>query len=196
MGKVFKKIAGLGALGGLAYGGLKLKQQYDYLKDIYNDVIMFTGERIVYDDVFEGDSIAVIASGLEIDMSEMVMDADLVNLDIYGLGAGIRIIVPEGIHVVHSGSNKGSGIDVNVAEYENDDILTLNVNYDLTGCGLMIMTKYDDYEEILDEEEEDAIEVNESDEVSVDEMTEDPQDETYNDPSFESVNTEATEGQE
>lgn len=156
MGNIFKKVATLGALGGMAYGGLKAKQQYDYLKEVYNDVILFKAERLVYDEVFEGDAIAVVASSLEIDMSEMIMDADLVNLDLYGLGAAIKIIVPEGIHVVYSGGNKGSNVEVTIAEYENDDIMTLNVNYDLTGSSLTISTKYDDYEEFLDEEDDDG----------------------------------------
>lgn len=156
MGKGFKRFAALSALGGLAYGGFKLKQQLDYVKEVYNDVILFKGERLVYDEVFEGDSVAAINSGLEIDMSEMTMEVDEVNLDVYGFCSGIKIVVPEGIHVVHNGSNKYSGVSVNVAEYENDDILTLNINYDVTCSGLLIETKYDDYEEILDESDDEA----------------------------------------
>lgn len=182
MGKIVKSVLSLGALGGAAYGAYKVKKRYDYVSEVYNDVVKFTGERIVYDDVFEGDSIAAFFAGLEIDLSEMIMEVDNVNLDIYGFCSGIQVIVPEGIHVVATGTTSAGAAEIDVAEYDNDDILTLNINYDITACGLEIVTKYDDdddeAEEVLDEDTVETEEAGETEEVE------------------EAVNTEAIENAE
>jgi len=126
----------LGTLGGAAFGGFKAYEQYEYLKESYNNVVLFKGEKLIYDEVFEGDSVAVIASGVEIDLREAEFEADYCNLDLYGLGAGYRVLVPQGINVIATGINKGSGIQIDVDECVTGKIL--NITYDLTGSGLMV----------------------------------------------------------
>lgn len=197
MGKLIKNVFKLGMLGGAVYGAYKVKKRYDYVNDIYNDVIKFTGERIVYDDVFEGDSVAAFCAGLEIDLSEMIMEVDMVNLDIYGFCSGIKVIVPEGIHVVATGTAQAGAAEVDVAEYDNDDILTLNINYDITMSGLEIVTKYDedesdeteatDADEVASEDEGIKIEV----EVASDDTVE-TEDESVEEPETDDVSDEGT----
>jgi len=138
MGKGFKSLVTLGVLGGAAFGGFKAYEQYGYIKESYNNVIMFKGEKLIYDEVFEGDSVAVVASGVEIDLREADFDADYTNLDLYGVGAGFKVLVPEDVNVTATGINKGSGIQINVDDSLDGKIL--NITYDLTGSGLMVAT--------------------------------------------------------
>lgn len=136
MGKGFKGIAALGIIGGASFGAFKALKQYEYLKETHNNVILFNGEKLIYEDVFEGDSVAAIAAGVEIDLRDAEFDADYVSMDLYGVGAGFRITVPTGIKVVTEGINKASGLQIDVEDSEVGKIL--NINYDLTGSGLMI----------------------------------------------------------
>jgi len=136
MGKGFKGIAALGIIGGASIGAFKAFKQYEYLKETHNNVILFNGEKLIYEDVFEGDSVAAIAAGVEIDLRDAEFDSDYVSMDLYGVGAGFRITVPKGIRVVTEGINKASGLQIDVEDSEDGKIL--NINYDLTGSGLMI----------------------------------------------------------
>ncbi len=151
MGKVFKSLTKLGIIGGVSYGAFKLKKQYEFLKETHNHVVAFNGKSLTYDDVFEGDSIAAIASGIDIDLTEAVFNEAYINLDLYGLGAGFRIVVPEGIKVEASGINKASGIQIDVPTVEEGKIL--NINYDMTGSGLLICSSLEDEVEEVEEVE-------------------------------------------
>ncbi len=139
MSKGLKGLAAIGFLGGAAFGGYKAYQKYLYLKETHNNVILFNGEKLIYDDVFQGDSVAAIAAGVEIDLREAEFDADFSNLDIYGVGAGFKIMVPDDIKVIVSGVNKASGIQVNVDEHIEGKVL--NITYDLTGSGLLVASQ-------------------------------------------------------
>lgn len=157
MGKGFNGLVTLGVLGGAAFGGFKAYEQYEYLKESYNNIILFKGEKLIYDDIFEGDSVAVIASSVEIDLREAEFDADFSNLDLYGMGAGFKVLVPENVTVVATGVNKGSGIQINVDDSVDGKIL--NITYDLTGSGLMVATHSMDkgMPSDLDNQEEDSV---------------------------------------
>lgn len=153
MGKGLKGLAALGFLGGAAFGGYKAYQKYLLLEETHNNVILFNGEKLIYDDVFQGDSVAAIAAGVEIDLREADFDADYTNLDIYGVGAGFKVMVPDDIKVIVSGVNRASGIQVNVDDSIEGKILS--ITYDLTGSGLLVASQnpIDDVDNECDLEE-------------------------------------------
>ena len=138
MGKGVKGLLTLGVLGGAAFGGLKAFEQYVFLQETHNNVILFNGEKLIYDEVYEGDSVAAIASRIEIDLREAEFDADFSNLDIYGAAAGFKIMVPDDIKIIASGINKASGIMIKVDDTVEGKVL--NINYDLTASGLLVVS--------------------------------------------------------
>lgn len=136
MSKRMRGLMTLGLLGGASVGAFKAVKHYEYLKETHNNVILFNGERLVYDEIFEGDSVAAVAAGIEIDLREAKFDADFTSLDVYGIASGFRIIVPTNIQVMVTGINRASGVQLDVDEEVEGKVL--NINYDLTGSGLLV----------------------------------------------------------
>lgn len=156
MGKGIKSIVGLGILGGAAFGGFKAFKEYEYLKETHNNVILFNGEKLVYDEVYEGDSVAAVMAGVEIDLREAEFEADYSNLDLYGVAAGFKVLVPADIKVVVSGVNKASGIDVNTDDSASGNVL--NITYDMTASGLLVLAAGKEEEGSGDSEVEGTVE--------------------------------------
>ncbi len=179
MGKGLKGILSLGAIGGVAFGGYKAYQEYEYLKQTHNNVVLCNGEKFIYDEAFEGDSIAAIMSGIEIDLREADFEADFNNLDIYGFASGFKILVPDDIKVIVNGVSKASGIEVEVDEEVVGKIL--NINYDLTASGLMVETVAELEEDSL-VDTSDVPEEDEVSEVSVDDVAEEAESEDHINP--------------
>lgn len=176
MGKIFKSMTALSMLGGAAYGGFKLMKHYEYIQEIYNDVILFDKERMLYDDVFEGDSIAVIGGALEMDLSEMTVEEDNVTIDLYCVGSKVKIIVPENMQVVVAGDKVFGAVSINtgVVEEVQEETMTLNINYNIRCSELLVTTELEGLDDIeaLDEEMEMEIEDEEIEVEIEDEETE------------------------
>ena len=139
MGKGLKGLAALGFLGGASYGALTVMKELERLKETHNNVVMFHGEKLVYDEAFEGDSVGAVGAGVEIDLREADFVDAYTSMDLYGLGAGFKVLVPEDIKVVVAGINRASGVQMNVDNHVEGPVL--NINYDLIGSGLMVTTK-------------------------------------------------------
>ena len=139
MCKGLKGLAALGVVGCVSYGVFKAVGNLKLLKETHNNVIMFYGEKLIYDEAFEGDSVAVIGASVELDLREADFVDDVTSIDLYGMGAGFKVLVPANIKVVAVGINKASGVEVNVDETIEGPVL--NIYYDLTGSGLLVTTK-------------------------------------------------------
>lgn len=140
MGRGTKGLLTLGLLSGMAYSGFIAVKELERLKMTHNNVVIFHGEKLVYDENFEGDSIGAIGAGIEIDLREADFVEPFTSMDLYGLGAGFKVLVPENIKVVVTGINRASGVSVAVKDHVKGPVLT--INYDLTGSGLMVTTKH------------------------------------------------------
>lgn len=139
MGKGLKGLAVLSVVGGASYGVFKAVGNLKRLKVTHNNIIMFYGEKLIYDEAFEGDSVAAIGASVEMDLREADFVDDITSIDIYGMGAGYKILVPENIKVVAVGINRASGVEVKVDDSIEGPVL--NIYYDLTGSGLLVTTK-------------------------------------------------------
>lgn len=140
MGRGIRGLAALSIIGGASYGGFKAMQEFKRLKMTHNNVVLFHGEKLIYDESFEGDSIGAIGAGVEVDLREADFIEPFTSMDLYGLGAGFKVLVPENIKVVVAGINRASGVQVSVNDEVKRPVLT--INYDLTGSGLMVTTKH------------------------------------------------------
>ncbi len=152
------KIIGLSALAGTGYAAYKMTAKMKDLKATYDQVIAFSGEEKKYEE-FEGDSLAVLFAGLEIDLSEAVMIGDSATLKLYGEFCGIEILVPEDWNVKVEGTFDKAGVENNV-EYDGEDDTSklLIIEYDIKFAGLEIEDTSEKFE-IEDEEEEDLDEM-------------------------------------
>ena len=104
----------------------------------YDKKFKFTGEKKVYNDEFDTDSLAVTFGGLAIDMKKATLKDNLGTLKLFGHFSGIDIVVPDDWSVKTIGSNKNSGIS-NLAEEETGgDQPTLIVKHDVHYSGLSI----------------------------------------------------------
>lgn len=139
MGKGLKGLAALGVVGSASYGVFKAVGKLKLLKETHNNVIMFYGEKLIYDEAFEGDSVAAIGASVELDLREADFVDDVTSIDLYGMGAGYKVLVPENIKVVAVGINRASGVEVSVDDTIEGPVL--NIYYDLTGSGLLVTTK-------------------------------------------------------
>ncbi len=138
MGKGLKGLAGLGVIGSASYGVFKAVKELKLLKETHNNVVMFHGEKLIYDEAFEGDSVAAVGASVEIDLREADFVDDITSIDLYGMGAGYKVLVPANIKVVVAGINRASGVQVNVDDTIEGPVL--NIYYDLTGSGLLVTT--------------------------------------------------------
>ena len=137
MANVFKKLVAASAVSGAGFGAFKLYQEYNMVKDVYNNIIVGAGEKLIYDDLFEGDSVGAFGAGVEIDMRDVEIEDSGLNLDLYGMGAGYRVMVPSGVQVVLNGVSRMSSVQSDLEEGITG--LILNINYDLTLSGLMVI---------------------------------------------------------
>ena len=131
--KSFGKLVFFGSLVGAATWVYK---KYDTVRTMYNKVYMFKGEQLVYDH-FDGNAMACMFSGIEINLKDAIFEEDEVYLDIYALCSGIKVIVPPHVEVICDGKFKASGVQINQDEI-TEKTVQLYLNYDLTASGLMV----------------------------------------------------------
>ena len=137
MSRWLRNAIGLGALAGIGFGAFRFAKEYRMVNEVYNNVLMGSGEKLIYDELFEGDSVAAFFTGVEIDMREAEFEDEELNLDVYGFCSGCKILVPENVQVSLSGVNRGSGVQSDLNELAEGPVL--NINYDLTCSGLMVI---------------------------------------------------------
>jgi hypothetical protein len=129
----FGKLVFLGSVIGTATW---VYRKYDAVRTMYNKVYMFKGEQLVYDH-FDGNAMAAMFSGIEINLKDAAFEEDEVYLDIYALCSGIKLIVPSHVEVICDGTVKASGVQINQDEFVEKTV-QLYLNYDLTASGLMV----------------------------------------------------------
>ncbi len=111
-------------------------KKYDTVRTMYNKVYMFKGEQLVYDH-FDGNAMATMFSGVEINLADAQFEEDEVYLDIYALCSGVKVIVPPHVEVICDGRIKASGVQIHQDEF-TEKTVQLYLNYDLTASGLMV----------------------------------------------------------
>ncbi|PKM49777.1 MAG: hypothetical protein CVV02_14305 [Firmicutes bacterium HGW-Firmicutes-7] len=129
-------LMGLSAIGFFAYKfSIRLKE----VKEKFDNCISFTSKELKFDgEEFDGNSYAVMFSGLEMDFTGAVLINDA-TLDIYGEFCGISIKVPEDWQVVEEGESYRSGVSSKVDTYEIDEAKPiLYINYNIRYSGLEI----------------------------------------------------------
>ncbi len=151
-------------------------KKYDTVRTMYNKVYMFKGEQLVYDH-FDGNAMATMFSGVEINLADAQFEEDEVYLDIYALCSGVKVIVPPHVEVICDGRIKASGVQIHQDEF-TEKTVQLYLNYDLTASGLMVTdaslpTSEVDMQLDVEEVVEDVEEVVEDAVEDVEEITED-----------------------
>ncbi len=140
MGK--SKFGQIVALGAVVGAGAWVYKKYDTIKSMYHKVSLFKGERYEYD-IFEGEAIAAMFSGVMIDLSDVEFADDEVYLDIYALCSGVKVFIPKDVEIVLEGTNNASGIQVDQDE-DTPKTKTLYINYNATASGIQITDNVDD----------------------------------------------------
>ncbi|MBN2221525.1 MAG: hypothetical protein JW708_04900 [Vallitaleaceae bacterium] len=154
MGKnKFGKIVVIGSLvGSAAY----LYKKYDSIKSMYHKVSAFTGKEYKYDE-FDGEAIAAMFAGVQIDLSNAQFGEEEVYLDLYGFCSGIRVLLPKGVDVSFEGTNKLSGVTMDQDE-SVPKTKKLIINYRVTMSGLQVTDSVHQHDACC-EEVEDVVEV-------------------------------------
>lgn len=98
--KLNKKTLGLFISVGIIEAIVVLVYQYHKkLTDGYHNIFIFKNKKMLYEDVFEGDTIATCCSNLCIDMNEAYFTEEQQSLVIYGFMSHITLVIPENIQV-------------------------------------------------------------------------------------------------
>lgn len=183
MGK--NKVGKIVILGSLVGSAAYLYKKYDSIKSMYHKVSIFTGKEYKYDE-FDGEAIAAMFAGVQIDLSQAEFGDEEVYLDLYGLCSGIRVLLPKGVDVTFEGTNKLSGVTMDQDE-SVPKTKKLIINYRVTMSGLQITDsdhhhdaccneeteeEVDDIVEEADEEYEEAGDLKEDSDEAVQEVTE------------------------
>jgi len=142
------KTLGLAALLGGGYAAYKLNDKYKHLKETYNRVVSFSNERKEYID-FEGDSVAVVFGGLEIDLTKATIVGMEQTLKIYGEFCDIEIQVPEAWNVKVEGSGEKAGEDINVT-FDPEDTTSplLIIQYEVKYAGIEVSNMLEESTEV------------------------------------------------
>ncbi|NDL67996.1 hypothetical protein [Anaerotalea alkaliphila] len=160
------KIAGLAGLAGLGFAGYKVATKSKELKEEFGEVTMFKGRTVSYaGEVFVGDSVASMFSGMVIDLRDSTIEEPAV-LQIYAEFSGVKVIVPDDWTVKVGGNAEKSGVSSTI-EWEGDveEVPQLTIEYDVKFSGLEIKRAaeveaeeeedfYEDYEEFVDDLED------------------------------------------
>lgn len=175
--KTSKKIVNFVVVSSLVSVGVSIFKKSKSLKNKYNNCYFFSGEDIDYrDQEFEGDSIATLFSGVDIDFTEATLKDNKAIIELYSKFSGISITVPQHFNVKVSGEEDKSGIS-NEFEYDEDNIQAplLEIKYNIKFSGLEIKKSdnEEDDEIIEEEQQEDSIveEKNDVDQISEDKNT-------------------------
>lgn len=104
----------------------------------YEKRMSFKGEKMVFDQPFTSESVAVSFSGLYIDMTKASLVDHRGQLDLFAHFSGVDIHVPDHWQVIVHGTNKNSGINNLCADMLSADQPVLTINYQLEFSGLNI----------------------------------------------------------
>ena len=172
MGKnKFGKIVVFGSLvGSAAY----FYKKYDSIKSMYHKVSAFTGKEYKYDE-FDGEAIAAMFAGVQIDLSNAQFGEEEVYLDLYGFCSGIRVLLPKGVDVSFEGTNKLSGVTMDQDE-SVPKTKKLIINYRVTMSGLQVTDHVHQHDACCEGAEEVVEEVTEEAKDVVEEVTEEGKD--------------------
>lgn len=135
--KTFTKIVILGSIiAGIVF---YVRKKLDELKKYYKNTVIFNGKELKYEDeeVFTGESIASVFSGVDVDLRNVDVQANEVTIDLFTMFSGIRIRIPADWYVVAEGTNNASGIEIRDNE-ENEDALILKINYKAYFSGIEV----------------------------------------------------------
>lgn len=128
----------------------------------------FTGDKIVYDEEFDTDSLAVSFGGLAIDMRNATLKDDFGTIKIYGHFSGIDIVVPDDWNVKTIGTKKNASISNLAEESTGDDKPTLIIKHDIHFSGLSIRR-----ESSIKDAKDDIMEMTEEAKETVEEIAKD-----------------------
>lgn len=156
MGK--NKLGKIVVLGSLLGSAAYLYKKYDSVKSMYHKVSAFTGKEYKYDE-FDGEAIAAMFAGVQIDLSHAEFGDEEVYLDLYGFCSGIRVLLPKGVDVSFEGTNTLSGVTMDQDE-SIPKTKKLIINYRVTMSGLQV-TDGIHHEDCCTEEVDDNEEVEE-----------------------------------
>ncbi|WP_132280108.1 LiaF domain-containing protein [Natranaerovirga hydrolytica] len=124
----------LSAIGFFAY---KMNGKVKKLKNVYDDCIAFTGKKITYDnEIFTGESMAVIFSGVEIDLTNALLQDEVNILDIHCEFSGVSIKVPKDWDIVLEGNSNKSEIEDKTShlnDFVNNPKLIIKYNLSYSG---------------------------------------------------------------
>lgn len=137
----------------------------------YHKKYKFTGDKILFSDEFESESLGVSFGGLALDFREATLKDNLGTLKILALFSGVDIIVPDNWVVKTLGSSKNAGVSNQSDEESSDNQPTLIVKHDLQFAGLSIR-KASLTKEIKEDFEEQASDVLENAETFVENLKE------------------------
>lgn len=135
----------------------------------YHKKYKFTGDKILFSDEFESESLGVSFGGLALDFREATLKDNLGTLKILALFSGVDIIVPDNWVVKTLGSSKNAGVSNQTDEESSDNQPTLIVKHDLQFAGLSIR-KASLTKEIKEDFEEQANDVLENAESFVEDI--------------------------
>ncbi|NDL66929.1 LiaF domain-containing protein [Anaerotalea alkaliphila] len=131
--KMLKYLA-LGAVFGLV--GKKVYHNFEELRSVYNHFIFGKSERIVYDDEFDGDSMSMLCSDIEIDLTNTNFFEEEMYLDLQAVASRVKILIPSHVEVVLEGSCKFSKVRMELEEAQKREIL--HIHYHLTASSMEI----------------------------------------------------------
>src|SRR5690554_4005647 len=104
----------------------------------YHKKYKFTGDKIVFEDEFETESIAVSFGGLALDFRNATLKDNLGTLKILSHFSGVDIIVPDNWVVKTLGTITNSGVSNQAKDETSDNQPTLIVKHDLQFAGLSV----------------------------------------------------------
>lgn len=122
-------------------GTLFFKKKLAKLKGIYNNVVLFNGKEIKYNEEVEVEieDMAVLFGGVDIDLRNAKPTEKDLSMNIFLFCSGLRIRVPDEWEVIAEGTNKSSGIDIKTDEKDEDgDYITFRINYEARYSGMEI----------------------------------------------------------
>lgn len=147
-----RNLFGLSILVGGGYAAYKVTTKMKDLQASYDQVIKFGGDSKNYSK-FDGDSIAVLFGGLEIDLTQAEMIGESATLKLHGEFCGIEVIVPDSWNIKVTGSYDKSGVD-NKTDFNPEDTSSklLVIEYDVKFAGLEIRYGSDEVEDVEEAE--------------------------------------------
>lgn len=146
--KVIKIVAGVAAI---SLVGIKVYRKLRELKSIYNYLVVGKSECLIYDDEFDGDSLALVASDMEIDLSGADFFENELYLDLYATASRVEIVIPSDVDILLEGSTKLSSISVDQDE-SIEKTKVLHIHYHLLGAQLSIIDIHGEMDHDLPEE--------------------------------------------